>query len=278
MSTRLDSERHAHATAVRTVPSRAGAAAHVLMLTDDPDTGVADLAQAIGSDPAFASKTLALANSAYFGLSGRVGSLEYAISVLGFQMIRALAVSIAAGLDKPDGVPDGFWLQAATAATAANILAPMFGAKPADAFSIGLLHTLGSALLHQQRPLPALCLPHPGSQEELNDTEFELYGIGHAQAGAQALAAWQFPRSMCSLVARHHEPRDAPGEPLADCLRAARTLTDLALAPDPDVRGAEILLLTLSEGRLAAHDVVPLVSQIVDRSAGLLEGLNVASG
>jgi len=277
MSTRLDSEHRSHATAVRSVPSRAGSAARVLMLTDDPETGIVDLARAIGSDPAFASKVLALANSAYFGLSGRVGSLEYAISVLGFQMIRALAVSIAAGLDKPDGVPDGFWLQAATAATAANILAPTFGAKPADAFSVGLLHTLGSALLHQQQPLPDLCLPYPDSQEELDCTEYEVYGIGHAQAGAQALAAWQFPRSICTLVARHHEPRDAHGDPLADCLHAARTLTDLALAPDQDERAASALLLTLSEGRLTHRDVAPLVTQIVDRSAGLLEGLNGVS-
>ena len=55
MSMRLDSGHRSHATAVRSVPSRAGSAARVLMLTDDPDTGIADLAQAIGSDPAFAS-------------------------------------------------------------------------------------------------------------------------------------------------------------------------------------------------------------------------------
>lgn len=217
-----------------------------------------------------------MANSAYFGLSGRVGTLEYAISVLGFQMIRTLAVSICAGLDKPGGVPDGFWLQAATTATAASILAPTLGAKTGDAFTVGLLHTLGSALLHQQRPLPALCLPHPADAVELNHNEFELYGIGHAQAGAQALAAWTFPRGICSLVARHHEAPDANGDPLADCLHAARTLTDLVLAPDPDLSSASRHLLTLSEGRLTARDIAALVSRTIDKSAALLEGLGLA--
>ncbi len=257
----------------RAVPARAGAATRVFLLVDDPDARVADLVQAIGSDPAFTSRVLALANSAYYGLSGRVGTLPYAVSVLGFQTIRALAVSIAAGLDRPGAVPPGFWEQAATAATAATVVAPVFGADAHDAFCLGLLHTLGAALLHQQHPLPRLCLPLPEDPDELHRHERELYGVGHAEAGAAVLASWSFPARLCELIRCHHEVPLPDAAPLSRTLHAARTLADLALLPDPGTGRAHGTLQRLSEGRLTDLEVGPLVVRVRDRSAALLDGL-----
>ncbi len=95
------------------MPARAGAAARVLAITDDPEASIGDLVNAVGADPALAAKILTLANSAYYGLSRRVGTLQYAISVIGFQTVRALAVPVCAGLDGPNAVPAGFWEGAA---------------------------------------------------------------------------------------------------------------------------------------------------------------------
>jgi HD-like signal output (HDOD) protein len=259
--------------ASRTVPSRAGSAARVLMLIDDPNTGIAELANAVGCDPAFASKAVAMANSAYYGLGGRVGTLPYAIAVLGFQTVRALAVSIAAGLDGPNGVPDGFWEQAATAATAANLVAPSVGANAPDAFCAGLLHTLGAAVLHQQHPLPALCLPYAADADDFGRREQEIYGIGHAEAGAQLLASWHFPQRLYSLIATHHDVPLPDADPLTRSLHAARTLTDLVLGEDPDTYRAESTLRRLSDGKLTSAHIAPLVAQIQTKSAELLDGL-----
>lgn len=260
------------------LPTRAGAAARVLMLIDDPNTGTADLAGAIGSDPAFTTRVIALANSAYYGLSGRVGTLQYAISVLGFQTVRAVAVSLAAGLDGPNGVPDGFWEQAAYAATAAALVAPALEASAPDAFCVGLLHTLGGALLHQREPLPHLCLPFRANVDELNQHEQDLYGTTHAEAGAAMLASWRFPDRLCHLVAAHHEVPLPDAPPLTRALGAARVLTDLALRERPagqqsDTAHAEHTLRRLSEGKLTAADIAPLLSQVRDRSQALLDGL-----
>jgi HD-like signal output (HDOD) protein len=255
------------------LPSRAGAATRVLLLIDDPDSRVADLADAIGADPAFTTKVIALANSSYYGLSGRVGTLQYAISVLGFQTIRALAVSLAAGLDTPSSVPTGFWEQAAIAATAAALIAPNLGASAADAFCAGLLHTLGAALLHQREPLPQLCLPMMLGADELNQREAELYGVTHADAGAAMLASWRFPDRLCTLVAAHHEVPLPDAPPLTRALAAARVLTDLALREQPDTLHAEHNLRRLSEGKLTAADIGPLIDQVRERSRGLLDGL-----
>ncbi len=260
----------------RRVPARAGAVTRVLLMIDDPEVGASEVAAAVGADPALAARAMALANSAYYGLSGRVGTLKYAISLLGFQTIRALAVALAAGLNEPNAVPAGYWDQAATAASAANLLAPVFGASAPDAFCAGLLHTLGSALLHQQGPPATLCLPFPGNDAEFDETERAIYGIGHAEAAAELLESWRFPDRLCALIAEHHEVTLPDASPLSRTLHAARTLTDLALRPDADASVAGVVLTRLSEGNLLGHQVDQLVGQIRAQTDSLLGGLRAA--
>lgn len=256
------------------IPTRSQAASRVLVMIDDPDTNVAHIAAAVGSDPAFASKTIALANSAYYGLSGRVGTLNYAISVLGFQTVRALAVAKAAGLEGPNAVPAGYWDSAATAATAATVVAPIFAANPPDAFCAGLLHTLGTALLHQHAPGATVCLPFPDEPGDAAQAELATYGISHAELGAEVLASWRFPARLCALIADHHDVPSTDADPLSRTLHVARALTDLVLRVELDgdpVASAAVVHLT--DGALTAVQVQALTTRIREQAAALVEGL-----
>jgi len=67
----------------------------LLSLTADEKAGAAHLADAISSDPALTSKILKVSNSAYYGFSQEISSLERAIPLLGFNMVRSLALSIS---------------------------------------------------------------------------------------------------------------------------------------------------------------------------------------
>jgi HD-like signal output (HDOD) protein len=257
------------------LPSRAAAAQSVLRLVDDPDTGAADLAQVIGTDPAFAARVIRVANSSYFGMSSRVSTLPFAVSIIGFQAIRGLAVAAAAGLDGPNAAPAGFWLAATTAATAADLVAPTLGAHPGDAFCLGLLHTLGSALLHQHQQPATLCLPGPVEDADLTRHEIDIYGIGHADAAARVLTAWKFPQHLCTLIARHHEPVLPDATPLERVLPTARALTHLALTDQPrDNPSNDLTLARLTQGRLAHPELDTLIERIHERAAALHEALN----
>lgn len=252
--------------------ARADAAARVLRLVDDPDAEAQDLARAMGADPVLAARVLRVANSPYYGLSGKVSTLPFAVSVLGFQTVRTLAVTAAAGLGDPSAVPEGFWQVAATCATAAETLAPQLGADPGDAFSVGLLHTLGAALLHQHEPLGLLCLPEPEDPLERAELEHDRYGITHDQAGARVLEAWHVPSRITVLIARHHEALlpDAPA--LERALRAARLLTDARLR-GPVTQSTEHELTWVTEGAVPPQDLSWLLDQVGERAEGLLEGL-----
>lgn len=264
--------------------ARSGAAAHVLAVADDPNSSSVDLARAIGTDPALTSRTLALANSAYYGLSRRVATTEFAVAVVGFTTVRALALTLAAGLDGADAVPDGFWEQATTAATAASLVGPMLGAPSADAFCVGLLHTLGTALLHKVAPPAALCLPDPPDCAAFERAEIETYGIGHADLAARALASWHFPAPMCAVIAEHHNDVLPDADPMTRTLQVSRVLTTLLLDDVEDCAPLNVELLRLSQGRLgSAHagavdrqQIDPLLRQIQTKAAALQLGLTTS--
>lgn len=258
------------------LPSRAGSALKVMRLADDPDSSAQQLADAVASDPMFAARLFRVANSSYYGLAGRVSSLPFAVSVVGFQTVRSLAVAAAAGLDKEGAVPDGFWEAAATCATAAELVAPLLGAHPGDAFSLGLLHTLGSALLHQHAPLPALCLPEPEVPTELLIWEHEHYGITHQEAGAKVLGAWQFPQHICDLIARHHDAMIPDAPPLERSLRTARALADRLLAGESHGQATDHGIAWISDGLLTPSDLEPLLTRLQEKAQSLIEGLRPA--
>ncbi len=253
------------------LPARASAAASVLSLVDDPNTSAQSLAKAIASDAMFAARVLRVANSPYYGLSGRVGTLPFAISVIGFQTVRSLAVAAAAGLDNSEAAPPEFWRAAATTAIVAELVAPRLGAHTGDAFTLGLLHLIGSALLHQHQPLAALCLPEPPDAAALLRDEEEAYGITHDAAGARVLTAWRFPARLCTLIARHHEHPlpDAPA--LERTLLVARVLASEMLGQTAELTVTQVSWI--SQGQVTGSDMSELFDRAADKTEGLLQGL-----
>ncbi|MFZ0160620.1 MAG: HDOD domain-containing protein [Kineosporiaceae bacterium] len=255
--------------------SRAGAALRVLQLADDPDTSAGDLARAISTDPLFAARVLRTANAAYYGLSGRVSTLAFAVSVMGFQGVRSLAVMAAAGVDDSHGAPDGFWRAAAMCATGGEIVAPMLGADPGDAFSVGLLHMIGSALLHQsgEPGQVHLCLPIGDDDGQLLADENEVFEIGHDALGAEVLESWHFPPHIYQVIGRHHQSAMPDAPALERTLQIARSLTDAALSEDGEVPDPDSGYAWLSEGVIGATVAESIMERMQMRAEALLEGL-----
>lgn len=259
------------------VSGRAGAAVRVLQLVDDPDAAASDLARAIGTDPLLAARVLRTANSTYYGLSGRVSTLAFAVSVLGFQGVRSIAVMAAAGIDDAQSAPEGFWQAAALCSTGGEIIAPMLGADPGDAFSVGLLHLIGSAMLHQVRgpddgPI-SVCLPSRHDSDAVLSAEREAFGLGHDEIGAEVLAGWHVPPRLCTLVERHHRAAMPDAPALERVLQIARTLADSILREESDLSRAVDTCAWLSGGILGPMVAESVAERMRSRADALLEGL-----
>jgi len=254
------------------LPARSAAAIELVRLTQDPNSSAGDLARVISGDAVFAAKCLRVANSAFYGLSGHVSTLPFAVSVLGFQVIRSLSLASIAGLDDPNAAPAGFWRAAAICATAAEHVAPVLGASTGDAFSLGLLHMLGAALLHQHDPVVRLCLPEAEDPEEQIAQEREHFGIAHHEAAERILLAWHLPAELCGLIGRHHEPLLTESGPLERTLYTARALADRLLTDQtPHFSEADIVWAT--DGRIPAVEIAGLTERIEERSENLLESI-----
>src|SRR5262245_49554610 len=61
----------------------------------DPEASADSVARVVSKDPAVATNMLRIVNSAYYGLPVRVSSITLAVSVLGFNMTKKLALKAA---------------------------------------------------------------------------------------------------------------------------------------------------------------------------------------
>ena len=209
-------------------PARA-AALRVVQVVDDLDSGAADVAKAASVDAALTARMLRMANSAYYGLSGRVGSASFAVTVIGFATVRSLAAMAAAGFGSDDDVPPGFWARGAGAASGASVLARRVGADVPQAFCVGMLHDLGTALLWRHDParydaLVAAVTP----TEPMHVLELREYGGSHASLAADVLGSWHFPPELCAAIGRHHDAPSGTGTPLRRALQGGVALAGLA--------------------------------------------------
>ena len=217
-----------------TLSAQPAAAEQVLRIISNPRTGAADVARVVETDPALAARVMRLANSPYYGSPRRVSSTRHATVMLGFDTVRALAVSAACSLldGRAELGPDGFWRHAITTASAASVIARRVGLSTADAFSVGLLHDLGAVLLHRRGAEAFAGATASPTVSDQVAAELAAFGVTHADEGAAALDAWGFPEAFVEAIAMHQHGVEEPQHALGRVLRVAEAVA-LEHAPMP---------------------------------------------
>src|SRR5215207_7740823 len=114
-------------------------AARLVGAADAEDTDAKALATVLAGDVALAGRVMKLANSAYFGMRGKVSSLQLAVTVVGFTTVSTMATVALTDLHDESRLPDDFWMISTRLAAAAAQLAPRFGERPADGLCLGVL-------------------------------------------------------------------------------------------------------------------------------------------
>ena len=256
------------------LPSNEPTLARVLQLVNDDNCSARTLGEAVAMDPALSIRLLRLANSAYYGLSGRIATGPRAVTVVGFTTVAAIAVAAAAGMDAPSSVPEGYWRRAACTAVAASLIARVVGAEQPEAFCAGLLADFGGALLHQADPAAhseAVESAVAGSADLL-EAERARFGWAHDELAAHVLRLWKFPTSLCAAVGAHHRAVPPTAEPLIRAVRAALVVVAEipGIAPDPAPYAG---LPQLTRGLLTEDAVPGLVAQVASAGGDLVAAL-----
>jgi HD-like signal output (HDOD) protein len=240
---------------IDTMATQKPVAAQLVTVANAEDTSAKELSRILASDVALASRVMKLANSAYFGMRGRVTSLQFAVTVVGFTTVRTMATVALTDLDDETRLPDDFWDFTTRLALSAATLAPRFGERPQDALCLGLLAQLGAALLfHNDTEGYGELVAAEPTFSGRRAAETRRYGINSLRLTGVALEQWGFPGTMLVPLQQVDDYRAMEGALLRSCFEIAARLTTEGYDTVPIVR--------VSCGQLREDDVVPVLDSV----------------
>jgi putative nucleotidyltransferase with HDIG domain len=211
-----------------------------------------DLIREVESEPALCAAVLRAANAGQLE-EHRTASLYAACARLGRNALRDI-IAAAEVCERMDYEAEALRDHSRRCATAAMLLAEKTGTlDPDEAYTAGLLHDLGEALLRSLFPEEAkkiIRLGHPSRIEK----EVAAFGVDHTQVGQWILDACHVPAALSFTVQTHHD-LDHVNDPSALLLHVADAI---ACAHDSgEVAGLDsftpdrLALLRLSRADLA---------------------------
>ena len=200
---------------VKNMPTLPVVMMKLIELVDDPNTTAPKLARFISNDPPMTSKILKLANSAFYGFPHKIGTINLAIVVLGFQSVKDLA--LAATVVKTFGggecdeffKPIKFWTHSIAVAAGCKILGQEGSFKiTGEIFISGLLHDVGVLILcNEISELYKKALYEARYHgTDLYDAEMDILGFNHADLGGWLLESWKLPPHQIAAVYDHPNP------------------------------------------------------------------------
>jgi len=187
----------------------------ITRLVENPDTTAEDIYKIASTDISLSATMLKLVNSAFYGMSRSITSLETAIRILGFATVRniALAAFVFDAFLTGKGQFDykAFWIHSIGTATASNILANRLRIKESgEHFVHGLLHDLGVVIYMQYLTDQFEQLRQLVSEgKPLGKAEIEVSGCTHGELGWALAERWDFPPALCNVI-RYHGAVEVP--------------------------------------------------------------------
>jgi putative nucleotidyltransferase with HDIG domain len=260
----------------------------ILGVTSGRSTSAVTLTTLIQSDPLLASGIIAIANSPYFGFSKKITRVSHAVSMLGFEEIRniVLSMSVVQLFDQRGfNSKDKIWRHSYAAGVATRMVAGFFKLKIESKFFLaGLLHDVGKLFLSQYVPdkyteMLAI-LEREGGGITYHLLEESFFGISHAEIGKRLMEFWNFPEDVVNAVHCHHAPMKSPTDiilascvHIADLICTVRGISPLGdryfLAMDKKV----VPLLTGLKQNFCTEDLFSLMAQLdleIDRQSGFV--------
>lgn len=196
---------------IQKLPSMPTLVLEILESINDENINTATLTKKISHDQAIVARILRVANSPFFGLSGKISSISTAITMLGLNNLRGLVMAAGIigafkGIEKKFDWR-AFWQHNIATAVCAKVLARQVGLNPETAFTAGLLHDIGKLVIGFYYPQVFSQLPSIDSASSQESLQIEQNGLGldHAALGAEIAMRWYFPLEIQQAIARHHQ-------------------------------------------------------------------------
>ncbi|MEM8925086.1 MAG: GGDEF domain-containing protein [Actinomycetota bacterium] len=212
----------------------------VIQLVEDPDSSMADLANAIKVDPALTARLLRLANSAQYAQRSEVTNIERAAALLGLHTIKliSLGFTLVSGMTGGGVDTARIWRRSIAGSVLAQRIAANIDRRMTDdAFVGGLLSNVGKLSLADD-PVYIAAVADNGL---FMSPEAERAAIGFAtdELTARVLVKWELPPTLSDAISG----RGGDGDPT--------DLSDVLAVADA---AAVLLVIDGADGAAAAYD------------------------
>ncbi len=202
----------------------------------DENVTTVKVARVVEQDSGLAMRFLKIANSALYHAVKEIISVEQAVTRLGLEEVRrvAIATALVNQFKQHSGEhPELYWQHGLTVALMTRTIAGKLQTSLPDvelatAFTAGLLHDIGELALLSL--FPDACKERNKVIEEqkipLRQVELNLWGIQHGEIGELLARNWDLPEGICQVIRFHHHPwgADPQWRPLVHVVHMANFL------------------------------------------------------
>lgn len=259
---------------IKSLPTLSGVVKRLCIKVDSETTSFAEVAKIICKDQVLAAKVLKIVNSPLYGFSGRIATVNHALVLLGFSVVKGIVLS-AAIIEYMCKCLVGLWEHSLGVAVAADRIARTLGVKdPEEVSTAGLLHDLGKVIIGVEMRREGQWVLNEVRNWKIPFVEAEkriLNGVTHAEIGSWLAEEWKLPARLSEPIAFHHNPRGADSAKeataiihLADILIRALQFGSGGDPYIPQIDGFALEVLDLKMGDLAG-----LLDVIDDELEGL---------
>ncbi len=228
-------------SAIREIGTLPQTLTSVLQVVDNPDSGASEIAEVISKDTSLTSRVLKMVNSVQYGRTRHVSKVSEAVTVMGVNSIKVLALSSSLFNIKPeDELFDQLNIKRMwrhfieTASTARNIAEEIGYREPEEAFVAGILHDVGTIMMILFFKEEFMAVVNLLKEQKLGiiPIEEKLFGFNHCQVGQALAKSWKLPERVTFAILNHHNPDPPDIVPEDTTLNNIVALADrIAMAP-----------------------------------------------
>ena len=220
------------------IPAQPEALVKLSLLLADDEINMHALSGLVESDMGLAAAVLKAVNSSLYGLSGRVQSVQQAITFLGTREVAAVTFEMGLKAVFPT-IPElePLWERAGVRGLLMGRIGRALGVDPWGSHSAGLFEECGKAVLYRHaseryRPM----LKAAKDDEELLFLEHQEFGVSHDALGAALCESWGLAPAAVHSVRYHvvvNSTRELPMQVQRRAICAISALAN-ALMVDPE--------------------------------------------
>lgn len=270
-----------------TLPSPPAVAVQILNAVQKKESAFNELVKIISADPALTGKMLQAANSGFYALKNEVTSIERALSVLGTNVIKNIALSFVIATDlrgeKQSSFDfDKYWRRSVTSAVAAELLSQQLNQRNDDIFVTALLQDIGILVIfmHKQCDYSELLYHSSLTEQPLVDLEHKKYNFNHQQVGSMLINKWRLPECISEPIYYHHNPDAAPESSYqaAHILKFADQISTIYNEPDSAEKVRQLQADLEDFFSLEQNQIRALLDDVAEKSVELLKYFEIEPG